>query len=73
MDKDLKRGGMDLCITTFKVLATAADTGIMEFVGGSYPVSEVLHTHDNSILAFFRKHQPARAPSTGIYGVDPEV
>ena len=69
MDKVLQQGNMDLGLTTFKVLATSAQSGILEFVEDSFPVSEVLQAHDNSILSFFRKHRPA---PQAVLGVDPE-
>jgi phosphatidylinositol 3-kinase len=72
MDKKLKTLNMDLCLTTFRVLATSAEDGVMEFVADSYPVSEVLSQNDNSILNFFRKHHPS-PDATADYGVDPQI
>ena len=55
MDMLLQREGVDLRITTYKVTATSADGGLVEWVEECFPLSEVLAQHDNDIRIFFRK------------------
>jgi len=70
MDGLLKRGSLDLCLTPYSVIATSPTSGLVEFVGGSMPVSGILANHNNSILQFFQ----ASAMQKGAkYDVRPDV
>lgn len=70
MDGLLKRGALDLCLTPYSIIATSPTSGLVEFVDASSPISQVLASNNNSILAFFQ----AKAPKKGAkYNVKPEV
>eukprot|EP00980_Cylindrotheca_fusiformis_P031330 scaffold26184_cov132-Cylindrotheca_fusiformis.AAC.4 len=70
MDGLLKRASLDLCLTPYSIIATSPTSGIVEFVDGSMPVSQILAGYNNSILQFFQ----AAAPKKGSkYDVAPEV
>ena len=70
MDRLLKRATLDLCLQPYAILATSASTGLVEFVDGSIPISQVLANNNNSILQFFRKGAPRQGAK---YGIDPDV
>jgi len=70
MDGLLKRGTLDLCLTPYSIIATSPSSGLMEFVDGSIPISQVLANHNNSIMAFFRAKQPQNGAK---YNVRPDV
>jgi phosphatidylinositol 3-kinase len=46
MDQLLQRVALDLKLKPYRILATGPRDGLMEFVGGSIPVSEVLSKHN---------------------------
>jgi phosphatidylinositol 3-kinase len=71
-DRILKRGALDLCLRPYPILAMSAvdQTGLVEFVEGSIPVSQILANHNNSIMSFFKSVAPNDAAK---YGVDPTV
>jgi Phosphatidylinositol 3- and 4-kinase len=70
MDGLLKRAALDLCLTPYSILATSPTSGLVAFVEGSVPISQVLSQHNNSILQFFQ----ASAPQSGAkFDVKPEV
>jgi len=69
-DRILKRGALDLCLKPYPIMAMSQDTGLVEFVEGSIPVSQILANHNNSILSFFK----SVAPSPGSkYSVNPKA
>lgn len=70
MDRLLKRATLDLCLKPYAILATSASTGLVEFVDGSIPISQVLANNNNSILQFFKKTAPRQGAK---YGIDPDV
>lgn len=70
MDAQLKRVGLDLRLTPYRVLATSSATGMMEMVLESEPVSAVLDAHRGDIMAFLRAHHPKEGAE---YGIDPDV
>lgn len=70
MDTQLKRVGLDLQLTPYRVLATSPSSGMLELVLSSKAVSAVLAEHSNDIQRFFRAHHPAEGAE---YGIDPEV
>ena len=70
MDRLLKRATLDLCLKPYAILATSASTGLVEFVDGSIPISQVLANNNNSILQFFKKAAPRQGAK---YGIDPDV
>ena len=71
-DRILKRGSLDLCLRPYPILAMSAveQTGLVEFVEGSIPVSHILTNHNNSILAFFKSVAPQQG---ALYAVNPSV
>ncbi|KAL7521610.1 hypothetical protein ACHAWX_006288 [Stephanocyclus meneghinianus] len=70
MDGLLKRGTLDLCLKPYSILAMPDNAGLVEFVDPSIPVSQILYSNNNSILAFFQKV----APQDGArYSVKSEV
>jgi hypothetical protein len=70
MDGLLKRASLDLCLTPYSIIATSPTSGLVEFVDGSIPVSQILATHNNSIMQFFQ----ASAPQKGAkYDLRPDV
>ena len=46
MDGLLKRAALDLCLTPYSVIAMSNTTGLVEFVDGSIPVSQILADHN---------------------------
>mmetsp|Transcript_22843 Transcript_22843/g.43082 ORF Transcript_22843/g.43082 Transcript_22843/m.43082 type:complete len:427 (-) Transcript_22843:2391-3671(-) len=58
MDRLLKRGTLDLCLRPYSILAMPNNTGLMEFVERSIPVSQILSGNNNSILSFFQSVAP---------------
>ena len=68
MDRILKQENLDLKLTPYRVLATSASHGFVQYVESS-PIAEVL-LQDGSIQNFFRKHGPSE---TGPYGIQSEV
>ena len=70
IDELLKRYGLDLRLSPYKVLATSVDDGFIEFVNDSQTLSSILANHNNELMAFFRSVRPRpECP----YGVDPAV
>lgn len=70
MDGLLKRGTLDLCLTPYSIIATSASSGLMAFVDGALPISQVLANHNNSIMAFFQNKKPQNGAK---YNVKPDV
>jgi phosphatidylinositol 3-kinase len=70
MDGLLKRGTLDLCLTPYSIIAMSASSGLMEFVAGSMPISQILAMHNNSILSFFKDKKPQPGAK---YDVKPDV
>ena len=66
MDRLLKNVNLDLKLTLFRVLATEATSGMMEFVSNSYTMTDVMKEHKGDIRAFFRHHN--RPPAAGEQG-----
>jgi phosphatidylinositol 3-kinase len=70
MDGLLKRVALDMCLTPYSIIAMSPTSGLVEFVDGSVPISQILAKHNNSILNFFQ----AFAPQAGAkYNVRPDV
>jgi phosphatidylinositol 3-kinase len=55
MDHLLKKAGMDLCFTIYKVVACTYEDGMMEFVPESQTVQQICFDHDYKVSAFLRK------------------
>uniref|UniRef100_K3X9V2 phosphatidylinositol 3-kinase n=1 Tax=Globisporangium ultimum (strain ATCC 200006 / CBS 805.95 / DAOM BR144) TaxID=431595 RepID=K3X9V2_GLOUD len=71
MDRLLKKVNLDLKLTPYRILATGANDGLMEFVQDSYPVSYVVSKFESpQVLGFLRKHNP---DPLAEYGVNPEA
>lgn len=64
MDRLLKRENLDLRLTVYRVLATASDAGLVEFVP-STTLSSVLAEH-RSVLRFLARHNPDPAAPYGV-------
>lgn len=69
MDRLLKKVNLDLKLTPYRILATGANDGLMEFVQDSYPVSYVVEKFEGP-LGFLQKHQP---DPNAEYFVNPEA
>ena len=69
MDFLLKRVNLDLKLTPYRILATGARDGMIEFVSNSSPVSEVVAKH-GSIQNYFAAHFPEPG---ALHGVRPDV
>ena len=54
MDKLLKRAALELCLTPYSIIATSPTSGLVEFVEGAVPISQVLSKFNGSILQFFQ-------------------
>lgn len=55
-DSLLKRIHLDLCLTPYRVVATSTDTGFVEFVHQSSPLSAVIADHNGDIAAYLEEH-----------------
>ncbi len=61
MDSLLKRVKLDLKFTPFKVLATSANSGFVEFVANSHTLEDILRKKDTpykDLKSFLEKHNP---------------
>ncbi|KAJ3163607.1 Phosphatidylinositol (PI) 3-kinase [Geranomyces michiganensis] len=54
MDKLLRKENLDLRLMPYKVLATGADHGMVQFIA-SLPLATILAEHSNSLLAYLRE------------------
>ncbi|KAJ3180966.1 Phosphatidylinositol (PI) 3-kinase [Geranomyces variabilis] len=54
MDKLLRKENLDLKLTPYRVLATGADHGMVQFIA-SLPLATILAEHGNSLLAYLRE------------------
>jgi phosphatidylinositol 3-kinase len=71
MDDLLRKENLDLKLMPYKVLATGADHGMVQFVA-SQSLANVLNENNGSLLMFWRKyHLDERSVDT--FGVKPEV
>jgi len=70
MDGLLKRASLDLCLTPYSIIATSPTSGMVEFVDGSIPVSQILANHSGSVLQFFQEFSPQKGAK---YDVRPDV
>jgi hypothetical protein len=59
MDGLLKQGALDLCLRSYSILATSPTSGLVEFVSGSIPISQILANNNGSILQYFQKVGPS--------------
>ncbi|CAB4375053.1 unnamed protein product [Rhizophagus irregularis] len=71
MDKLLRVENLDLKLTPYKVLATGADHGLMQFIPSS-SLANVLSEYNGSLLMFLKAHHPEEK-AVGTYGVNPAV
>jgi hypothetical protein len=73
MDKQLKRVGLDLKLTPYSVLATSMNTGVMEMVLDSAPISYIVEKYrGNTIQTFFKEKHPSNLPGNE-FGIEAEV
>jgi phosphatidylinositol 3-kinase len=68
MDKLLRRENLDLKLTPYRVLATSAKHGFLQFIE-SVTVAEAVAS-EGSIHNFFRKHHPSE---NSPYNIKPEI
>ena len=60
----------DVSLRPYSILATPNNTGLMEFVERSIPVSQILSNNNNSIMTFFQ----TVAPQEGVrHSIKPDV
>ncbi|KAI8618326.1 kinase-like domain-containing protein [Chytriomyces sp. MP71] len=57
MDKLLRKENLDLRLTSYKVLATGADQGMVQFIP-STAVATILSEYGNSLIAYLKQHNP---------------
>jgi len=70
MDGLLKRAALDLCLTPYSIIATSPTSGLVEFVDGAVPISQVLSKFNGSILQFFQSVAPQKGAK---FDVRPDV
>ena len=68
MDRILKQENLDLKLTPYRVLASSASHGFVQYIESS-SVAEILQA-ESSIQSYFRKYNPSE---TAPYGIHPEV
>lgn len=66
MDALLKNVNLDLKLLTYGILATGPTDGLMEFVGGSMPVSAIMKQFNGSIAAYLKHNHPDPNGPLGI-------
>ncbi|GBB95197.1 hypothetical protein RclHR1_24970001 [Rhizophagus clarus] len=71
MDKLLRIENLDLKLTPYKVLATGAGHGLMQFIPSS-SLADVLSEYNGSLLMFLKAHHPEEK-AVGTYGVSTAV
>ena len=71
MDRLLRKENLDLKITPYKVLATGAVDGMVQFVP-SKTLGAISSEYQGSLLNYLREHHPDTT-SPGTYGVAPSV
>ncbi|KAF9359906.1 Phosphatidylinositol (PI) 3-kinase [Mortierella sp. AD094] len=71
MDDLLRKENLDLKMMPYKVLATGADHGMVQFVA-SQSLANVLNENNGSLLMFWRKYH-LDEQSVDTFGVKPEV
>lgn len=76
MDRLLQKENLNLQLSPYRILATGALSGAVQFVADSKPISDILGSakFKGSILEYLRSNSPAPpagpdGPSTGILGV----
>jgi phosphatidylinositol 3-kinase len=70
MDRLLKRAALDLCLTPYSIIATSPNSGLVEFVDGAVPISQILSSFNGSIMQFFQSVAPQKGAK---YEVRPDV
>jgi len=71
MDRLFKREHLDLRITAYQVLPTSATNGLIEFVPGSYPISQVIREHGSIHRFLSSRHTSVK--EKGPYTLNPAV
>ncbi|KAJ3291967.1 Phosphatidylinositol (PI) 3-kinase [Borealophlyctis nickersoniae] len=64
MDQLLRKENLDLRLTPYKVLATGADHGMVQFIP-SAPLATILAEHGNSLLNYLKEYSGATASRGG--------
>ncbi|KAJ3121935.1 Phosphatidylinositol (PI) 3-kinase [Physocladia obscura] len=68
MDRLLRKENLDLKLTSFKVLATGADHGMVQFVPSS-PLATILSEFGNSLTAYLKANNPDVDVHTLVNGI----
>ncbi|KAJ1557109.1 Phosphatidylinositol (PI) 3-kinase, partial [Nowakowskiella sp. JEL0078] len=68
MDRLLRKENLDLKLTPYKVLATGADHGMVQFMP-SQPLAAILAQYNNSLTNFLRESHSAVPENTGPAGL----
>ncbi|UZJ53461.1 hypothetical protein CBS101457_002781 [Exobasidium rhododendri] len=71
MDRLLRNENLDLCITPYKVLATGAVDGMVQFVE-STTLASILSQHQNNLQNYMRSHHPDQSEEA-IFGIKASV
>ena len=66
MERLLRKENLDLQLTPYKVLATGANQGLLEFIN-ALPLATILAEYNNDLGAFLRKHNPDPSSEHGIH------
>jgi len=69
MDRILKRENLDLKLTSYRVLATSAQHGFVQFID-SEPLRDVSQQWEGNIQNYLRHYNPS---TTGPFGISGEV
>ena len=74
MDRLLLNENLDLKLTPYRILATSALAGAIQFIPSS-PISTILGSakYKNSVLGYLRYHNPASADTASVLGVRKEA
>lgn len=60
-DRILRRDTLNLCLRPYSIIAISPEAGLVEFVDNSLPISQILASHNNSILQYFQKVAPSKS------------
>jgi Phosphatidylinositol 3- and 4-kinase/Phosphoinositide 3-kinase family, accessory domain (PIK domain) len=66
MDGLLKRAALDLCLTPYSVIAMSPTSGLVEFVDGSMPITQILAAHNGSVMQFFQAVSPHKGAKYNV-------
>jgi len=73
MDKVLQEQGLDLQLTSFRVLSTGPGQGLVERVPDCMPLAQILAEHRGDIRRYLELAHPAPDGADARYRIDPTV